>query len=144
MKSIRHAGIVITDRKKALRFYRDLLGLKIFKDANESGEFIDEILGLTNVKVNTIKMSADDGGLIELLCYSSHPQKTDSKRKIYSIGASHVAFTVDNLDKTFKKLKKAGINFISLPKISPDGNAKVVFCEDPDGTPIELVEIIRK
>ena len=28
------------------------------------------------------------------------------------------------------------------PQKSPDGLVKVTFCNDPDGTPVELVEII--
>ncbi len=29
---VRHTGIVVTDMEKALRFYRDLLGLKVVKE----------------------------------------------------------------------------------------------------------------
>ena len=35
-----------------------------------------------------------------------------------------------------------GIEFISNPKISPDGYAKVAFCKAPEGTFIELVELL--
>ncbi|MFA5878118.1 MAG: VOC family protein [Candidatus Staskawiczbacteria bacterium] len=144
MKAIRHFGIVVSDINKALHFYRDLLGLKIRIDALEKGEFIDSILGLKNVEVRTIKMSADDNSLIELLCYKSHPKKVMRKKEIYEIGASHPAFTVKNLDCEYKKLKERRIKFICPPQISPDGKAKVSFCYDPDGVPVELVEPLDK
>jgi catechol 2,3-dioxygenase-like lactoylglutathione lyase family enzyme len=143
MKAIRHFGIVVSNIEKSLHFYRDLLGLEIKIDALEKGKFIDDILNLKNVKVRTIKMSADDGNLIELLWYKSHLKKPN-KKEICGIGASHVAFTVDNLDYEYKRLKKQKVKFSCPPRISPDGRAKVTFCYDPDGTPIELVEELKK
>ncbi len=47
---------------------------------------------------------------------------------------------MNNLDLIFKKLKKAGIYFNSIPKISVDGNLKVVFCKDFEGNFLELIE----
>lgn len=142
MKSIRHFGIVVNDLEKSLHFYRDLLGLKIQREMMEEGEFIDNISALQKVKVKTIKMSADSGSLVELLWYKSHPRKPNLKKEICEIGASHLAFTVDNLDYEYKRLKENGVKFNCPPQISPDGKAKVTFCRDPDGTLIELVEEI--
>lgn len=144
MKAIRHIGIVVSDLDKALYFYRDLLGLKIVKDMNESGDYIDKISDLKGVQVRTVKMAADDGNLIELLFYSSHLDRSDKKRPINQFGCSHVAFTVENLDEEYKRLTQAGIGFSAPPQHSPDGYAKVTFCKDPDGSHIELVEVLRK
>lgn len=143
MKSIRHFGIVVSDLGKSLHFYKDLLGLKIKRDMLEEGKFIDTISGMKNVKMRTVKMAADDGYLIELLWYKSHPRKRRENNDICNIGASHPAFTVENLDYEYERLKKNGVKFNCPPQISPDGKAKVTFCCDPDNTPIELVEEIN-
>jgi len=141
MKTVRHFGIVVTDIEKSLYFYRDLLGLKIKIDALEKGEFIDNILGLQNVKVRTIKMSADEGAtLVELLFYQSHRANKPGNREIFDIGPSHIALTINNLEETYQKLRTENIQFIAPPRVSPNGKAKVAFCYDPDGAPIELVE----
>jgi catechol 2,3-dioxygenase-like lactoylglutathione lyase family enzyme len=144
MRAIRHVGIVVSDLNKALYFYRDLLGLKIVKDMNESGDFIDNISNLEGVQVRTIKMAADDGNLIELLYYESHPEKPDHKRLINQIGCSHIAFTVENVEEEYRKLMEVGIHFNAPPQYSPDGYAKVTFCKDPDGSYVELVEVLKK
>jgi len=68
-------------------------------------------------------------------------QKKD--RDFFTIGASHFALTVDDLEKTYDYLIKNGVKFTAPPQQTPDGFAKVTFCEDPDGTPIELVEVIN-
>lgn len=139
MKAIRHAGIVVSDIDKALGFYVGLLGLKVKIDMLEEGVYIDNIVNLKNVQVRTIKMEADDGNLIELLWYKSHPRAPQPKEAC-AIGASHVAFTVDDLDKEYDRLRAAGVRFNCPPQISPNGKAKVTYCHDPDGTLIELVE----
>lgn len=142
MKAIRHTGIVVADLKKALRFYRDMLGLRIIKDMTESGRYIDKMLSLKDVRVRTVKMAADDQSLIELLHFQSRHAKTAKRRTIYEAGISHIAFTVENLDSLYSMLKQRGIVFNASPQYSPDGYAKVTFCKDPEGNLIELVEVL--
>lgn len=144
MKAMRHAGIVVTDMEKSLKFYRDFLGLKVVWDKLESGDYIDKMSALKNVRVRTVKMIADSGSLIELLWYDSHQRKRVGKSEICNIGASHIAFTVENLDEIHKLLCKNGVKFNCEPQFPPGGKVKVTFCEDPDGTLIELVEVLKK
>ena len=143
VKETRHIGIAVTNMKKSLHFYRDLLGLEIVREMDESGEYIDNMLSLNNVNVKTVKMSANNGvTLIELLEFKSHP-KENKQREIYDIGASHVAFTVENLNEMYEYLLNLGVKFNAPPQTSPDKFAKIAFCKDPDGTPIELVQILE-
>jgi glyoxylase I family protein len=141
IKDIRHTGIVVVDLEDSLSFYRDLLGFEIVKQMEESGEYIDNILSLENVKVTTIKMVCPSGQMIELLKYHSHLAKQKA-HKICEIGISHIAFTVDDLEFEYERLKSKGIQFNSLPQLAPDGYAKVTFCRAPEGTLIELVEVL--
>lgn len=141
MTRLRHFGIVVNDMDKALKFYRDLLGLRIQRDMLEQGVFIDTILGLKDVQVRTVKMAVANGDtLLELLEYASHKGKKRKNYEIFDLGASHVAFTVQNLEKEYQRLQDQGVSFICRPQISVDGKAKVAFCYDPDGVPVELVQ----
>ena len=142
MIGLRHIGIVVIDIERSLQFYRDLLGLKIIKDQEEYGDYIDKFTGIKGVRVRTVKMKTEGGGLIELLQYYSHPSSNImcQDRKMTEIGCSHFALTVKNIDDIYHKLLLSGIRFYSEPIPSPDGYAKVAFCKDPDGVLIELVE----
>ncbi len=144
MKAIRHIGIVVSDMERSLKFYRDLLGLKVVKNFKEEGKYIDKILGLSGVKLWMIKLAADDGTIVELLKYMSHPQKAPDNPQICDIGCSHIAFTVDDIGKEYTRLSNKGVRFNCPPLVSPDGYAKVAFCRDPDGVFIELVEVQTK
>ena len=139
---VRHVGIVVNNIENSLKFYRDIFGLQIQRSLNESGTYIDNILGFENVKAKTVKMSAPNGPtLIELLEFDA-PKGRDLSYQINDLGASHVAFTVSNIDEMYEKLKQSGIKFNAPPQLSPDGYAKVTFCFDPDGTPVELVQVL--
>jgi len=143
VKNVRHTGIVVSDIERSIHFYGDLLGFEIQKDMLESGEYIDNFSDLQNASVRTVKMSLNNGDMVELLYYDSHPEQPDYSRKITQIGCSHIALTVEDLDHTYRLLTEAGVRFNSPPQQSPDGYAKVTFCKDPDGSLVELVEVIK-
>ena len=138
---VRHSGIVTDDLESSLKFYRDFLGFKEVRRMEESNPFIETVLGLKGIDVTTVKMSHPGGGQIELLHFKSHPKKRE-ERKINDIGISHVAFTVDDVKLLHDDLKNSGVAFISSPRLSDDGGATVAFCRAPEGTFIELVELM--
>ena len=143
MLEVRHIGIVVTNIENSLKFYRDLLDLKIERSMNESGEYIDNMLGFENVHVKTVKMSASTGNtLVELLEFTE-PTGSKTICEVNDLGASHAAFTVSDIDETYLRLIQSGVKFNAPPQLSPDGYAKVTFCFDPDKTPIELVQVLK-
>jgi hypothetical protein len=107
---------------------------------DESGPHIDVMMGLKDVRVTTVKMTAPEGGMIELLYFKSHPDQKRWLGKPYSTGFTHIAMTVVNLDETYKKLGVAGVVFPAPPQYSPDGKVKVIYCKGPEGVLLELVE----
>ena len=141
VQNIRHTGIVVENLDASLHFYRDLLGFEITKQMNEKGNYIDQITNLEKVNVTTIKMTSPDGHLIELLYYQTHP-RIKKNRRMNDIGIAHIAFTVNDLNKVYSSLSNQGVYFNAPPQLSPDGYAKVTFCRAPEGTYIELVEVL--
>ena len=141
---IRHVGFVVSNIENSLIFYNETLGLKIYKRAIESDVFISQLTGIENVKLEWIKLIIPDGGLIELLQYHSHPSKECITKTDLSmsnkIGCSHVALTVKNLDCLYKKIIANGYSTKSKPLIAPGGKAKILYCHDPDGSILELIE----
>ena len=140
IKNIRHTGIVVEDLENSLHFYVDLLGFKVAKKMHESGPYIDDMLVLKDAQVTTVKLATPDGQMIELLHFQSHSGK-QKLRSLVDTGLTHMAFTVDDLDMEYEKLKGEGVHFNAPPRLSPDGYAKVSFCRAPEGTYIELVEV---
>lgn len=145
IKGTRHIGFVVRDINKSLQFYAALLGLQIEKRSIEEGNYIDNVVGISGVKLEWAKLKIPGGILLELLQYHSHPDKANhqdypSNRH----GGGHAAFTVSNIDELYNKLISNNIHFNSEPQISPDGKAKVLYCHDPDGIILELVEELNR
>ncbi|OUX54480.1 MAG: hypothetical protein CBE47_00610 [Pelagibacteraceae bacterium TMED287] len=135
MMSLRHIGIVVRDIYESENFYQ-MLGYEVVTDVQEDGRFIDEILGLHNVKLRTIKMKQNNH-MIELLYYEN-PIPDDNFKRVNFVGCTHFAVTVDDVDKLYENLMMSGVDFIREP-IS-NGKVKVAFCKDPNDVYIELVE----
>ena len=139
---LRHVGITVSDLEKSINFYRDLLGFTVTKEMDESGDHIDNFSGLKNIDVRTVKMSGSSGAMIELLYYRSHPGSNmdNWQNNITRVGCSHFALTVEDLPTLYSKLLDNDFIVLCEPQYSPDGNVRLTFCRDPDGTLIELVE----
>lgn len=142
--SIRHVAFVVSNLEISLKFYNEILGLKIYRRYVEEGSFIDRLTGIKNVKLEWVKLIIPKGGLIELLQYHSHPDTEISTKLTCSssnrLGCSHVALTVEDLSKLYNKLISAGYTCKSEPLFAPGGKAKILYCHDPDGAILELIE----
>jgi catechol 2,3-dioxygenase-like lactoylglutathione lyase family enzyme len=141
VKGYRHTGIICKDLALSLTFYKDYLGLVVIQDFWDDSDYMNKITGTSNANVHMIKLKADDGTVVELLDYVTHPTEL-IKQEIYNTGACHIAFQVYDIEKAYVDLSKKGVKFISEPVLSSEGIAKVCFCMDPNNTRIELVEML--
>jgi catechol 2,3-dioxygenase-like lactoylglutathione lyase family enzyme len=81
---------------------------------------------------------------LELLEYSSPPSETAGPIASNNLGASHVAFLVDDIDARKAELEAKGIEFFSDVNVVDEGvlaGWRWVYFSDPDGYPLELVEV---
>ena len=134
----RHAGLVVRDMRRALRFYRDILGLKVEKIITLKGKHLETIFNkkgivLRYAKLYTPGQNKTDAPVFELHCWKK-PKIIPKK------GYNHISFTVKDLDVEYRRLSKLGVKFISVPLNSPVTNTKLCFGHDPDGNLIEFIE----
>lgn len=122
------------------KFYEEL-GFKVHKQGVESGPEISQIVGLSNVKIETAKLISPDGSMIELLEYHSHPDNSDfTKQSSNKHGCSHIALTVISANDFCKRICEIGGSAVSSPTLSSDQKVLVAYCHDIDGILIEIVE----
>jgi len=140
----RHVGIVVKDIATTKDFWTNLIGFKLHIDAIEQSPYIDELLGLDNPGLRTVKLIDENGFIIELLEFSNYPAKENWKGNPATTGLTHIALTVNDLKTLTKKLKENGFKFISQIKNSPNGLVDVVFMVGPEGLLLELVEELNK
>jgi len=141
MTDVRHFGIVVGDLDRALNFYEQFFDFHILSQNTEEGSFIDSILGFQKSKVTTVKLVGKAGSQLELLEFDN--PGSSEPRSLFQYGPTHIALTVNDIDKIYTRMLEANVECLSPPKCSPNGNVKVMFCRDPDKTWLELVEELR-
>lgn len=109
---VNHVGIPITDRKKSLAFWRDIVGVKVVPSMVDSPNIVWTVVG--------------DGAMVHLI------EAREGRPAGY-----HTAFEVTNFDATLKRFQELGIA-IEGPGERHDGQ-RYLFVRDPDGNRIEFV-----
>lgn len=138
IKDFRHACIVVKDLNRSLKFYRDILGLKVFKICSVRGRYPQAVFNIKGVKLTYVKMyapnqSRDQRPVFELHCWRK-PRILPKK------GYQHISFSVKDIDYEYNRLTKLGLKFISRPVSAPNRKTKICFVYDPDNNLIELIE----
>ena len=140
IRNLRHTGIVVNNLDKCLSFYLSMGFCEVSRGI-ETGSYIDNLVGLNNVKLECVKLALNENITLELLKYHSHPhENNDLPRMSNRVGCSHIALTVSNVLDCFNLISQNGGGSINQIQTSPDGKVKVVYCYDPEGNIIEVVE----
>ncbi len=145
--AVAHIGITVRDMEGALRFYRDLLGLKVLGDITIEGDAADTITREKGVKLRSVYLRSEKdlkGPPIELLHFVEptgapgvpYPRLTNP-------GITELAFWVKDIEQTYTDLCARGVKFYSAPQLfelEGYGKVKAVYFWDPDGTTLELIQ----
>ena len=135
-----HTGFVVADLDKSVAFYRDVMGLTVNVTRERKGGPITQVLGYEDTHLKIALLSIGDGHTLELIQYvypTGAARPTDERN---TMGASHLAFNVVNIEQTFEHLVSNGAQRLNPPVEVMPGR-KVCYLQDPDGNWIELLEI---
>ena len=125
-----HIGIAVKNIKDALKFYSDILGLKL-----EGEEVISEqkvktaFLPIGDTEVELLESTEPDGPVAKFI-----------ERK--GEGIQHIAFKVNDIEAALKELEEKGIRMIDRKPRIGAGNKKIAFLHPKDtfGVLVELCE----
>lgn len=145
MKAMHHVGITVKDLDASIRFYHDVLGLQF---SNEPSPWFDApelgpAVGVPGAALRQVSLLVGDTTL-ELLEYKSPPSDTSAPLASSNQGASHVAFRVEDIEAKKAELEEKGVTFFSEVNVVDEGvlaGWRWVYFADPDGYPLELVEV---
>ena len=115
-----HVSLNVTDRARAIAWYRDVLGLPQLNHPTEDDEPV--FLGQPGLQF----------GLFQA-------QRESPAREPESSGLRHIAIVVDDLDGAQERLRSYGVEF----RYEDHGNALSVYFGDPDGHVIEITTYVR-
>ncbi len=141
IKSIHHTGISVSNMENSLKFYRDLLGMKVERDVMVSGKEIAEVNNLDEAKVRIVILQLN-GVQIELLEFLSPLGKPLAKKtRLCDHAITHIALEVDNIGGIYEQWVAKGISFNSPPRAMRGGKGNTcTFLYDPDGIAVEILQ----
>ena len=144
-----HINIVVSDLVASVRFYTELLGFELTKEARLEGAWIEAIVGLQGVVAEVAYVQPAGGGpRIELLQYRSPAAPPGDPLPLANApGLRHVAFRVPDIDALYSRLSEAGVRFFGPPAAVPgdavrhdEGRKRLCYLRDPDGVILELAQ----
>ena len=140
IKAFHHTGISVTDLDRSIRFYCDLLGMKLeWRIDHKKGEAFEKVVGLRNVDVSYAMLSGW-GGKVELFQYHSPEGKPFPPDKpVSDKGISHFGFEVEDIDGLYERLIAQGVRFNEVPQTIRPG-VRAAYFHDPDGITVEFVQ----
>lgn len=125
-RNIHHIAIIGTDYNKTKEFYVNKLGFEVISEHNRP-EKKDIIINVKQGDLN-LEIFIKENALIRPKI--PNPEHT---------GLRHLAFRVENVEKTLKKFDELGIFHEEL-RFDDFNNKKMAFFFDPDGLPLEVHE----
>ena len=137
-----HLVVGVTDMDRALAFYRDTLGMEVVFETLISGEPFDAVLHATRKQEGRVVGGLLGGLMVELLSLGPkpavNPAPAEPARRSIA-GIHNVSLSVIDLDDTHRRIAAAGY----APDQAPFeiGGVRMFFVKDPDGTPVEFIEL---
>ena len=141
IESMYHVGFTVRDIERSIEFYRDVLGMSLYRRQTGTAEYLSTITGFPGVRLEIALLKTPDGsGMLELLQYVSHPAPP-TERETNRPGNAHLCFKVPDIHEACADLKRRGVRLVSDPAEITAGVHKGgygVYLRDPDGFTIEL------
>ncbi|QMS88040.1 VOC family protein [Nostoc edaphicum CCNP1411] len=122
---IHHVAIICSDYERSKKFYVETLGFSIIEETFRAER-------------NSYKLDlrVGESAQIELFSFPNPPQRFSSPE---ACGLRHLAFKVDDLEKTVDYLKSQGVETENI-RIDEITSKKFTFFKDPDNLPLEIYE----
>jgi len=116
--------VIVSDMKRSVAFYRDILGIPLKFESPEWTEFA----------TGTTTLALHGGGVAR--------QYQDTGDQSKTAGACSIGFNVDDVDKSYEELKAKGMMFVMPPAQREGEGIKLAVGLDPDGLPISFAQLL--
>ncbi|OMC45737.1 extradiol dioxygenase [Mycobacterium sp. IS-2888] len=135
VENFSHACIGVSDMERSLAFYTAVLGMDVVFDVELEGAGLDAVTGGAAQNGRMIG-GLIGGAMVELLFLGKLPAAPAGPH----LGYTNISFRVADLDDAYETLRRQhpGVRTEAAVDI---GGVRMFFVYDPDGTPVEILEL---
>ncbi len=146
LQRIDHVNLVVADMGVMIDFYCNVLGMRLARQVQISGPWIDDVTGLEQVTADVAFLEVPAGPAIELL-YFRRPQgsRAPGQGIANTFGLRHIAFRVSDIEQLAAAIRAAGVPLLSEIHCVPTDQVafaqtqkRLVYFHDPEGNLLEL------
>ncbi len=123
VSKVGYSRIIVSDLKRSIEFYRDVLGVPLKFESGDWAEFA--------TRGTRLALAAGSPPAAAI------PEKDTDGRPI--AGQVGIGFEVKNLDEVYRDLTRKGVRFVQPPTEREHGGRPATLL-DPDGLEIDLGE----
>ena len=141
---VHHVGLTVRDLGRSIRFYRDVLGLRLLARRTANADYVGRQTGCPGVCLEVASFQLGTGGrpTLELVQYMSHAAES-APPATNCAGQAHLCCEVDDIHRAYEVLRANGVRFRTEPvaiTAGPNQGGFVVYLYDPDGFTIEFFQ----
>lgn len=137
-----HTGITVSDLGRAVRYFRDALGLAVTEPVEARGELFERVTGVDGCVIDIC--FADAGNhTIELLCYRGPDGRASSALRPCDNGHLHLCLDVDDIDAVIEAGRPHGfepVGPVQAVASGPHAGTRVIYARGPDSLTIEFMQ----
>jgi catechol 2,3-dioxygenase-like lactoylglutathione lyase family enzyme len=144
---IDHTAITVSNTEQSLKFYRDLLGLKISGGSLNTGITQERLDGVFNARVRVTAVAPETSPPhVEFLQYETPPggRPMPIDTKATDLWHWQTSLVVEDVAAAAQGLRAAGVRFVSPDVVTvPNpalGFSRAIMVMDPDGHAMRLVQ----
>src|SRR3989344_15470 len=138
--SINHLSFTVSNLDKSVKFYRDVLGIKVLDISPRDEKFSEKVTGIQKARLRIAYLEGKNCS-VELVQYLS-PRGKKIDTATCNIGSAHICFNLKNFGEFMGRMKKNKVRMAGEPQMIPAGPNKgrlVVYAKDPDSNNLEFI-----
>lgn len=140
IRTLDNVGVVVADLERAIAFF-EALGLRVEGRAEVGGDWVDQVLGMEDVRSSIAVLSTPDGhGRLELMTFHS-PRSVDGDTQAppNTYGLRRLAFTVDDIEASVTALHEQGGELMG-DVVRYEDAYRLCYARGPEGLIVMLAE----
>ena len=142
-----HVGLTVSDLKRSIAFYRDVLGLYFLGEILMEGPETEKMFGRKGCKARVAYLNAfeqSDLPPVELIQFEDEAAAV-VQSNLFSTSISELCFFTDDIEETYQQLCDQNVECLSEPQYfdfsnKGFGKSKAFYFRDPDGIILEMMQ----